>query len=96
MQFTSKPSCLLITASWCPLSEHLIQINQQLIIEYKDKIDFIHSDYDDLDPLQRLRLNIKAVPLIRLLKDQEIKFQQYGGHLSRSELKALLHTYLQV
>ena len=96
MQFTSKPSCLLVTSSWCPLSEHLIQINQQLNNEYKDKIEFIHWDYDDLDPLQRLRLNIKAVPLLRLLKDQEIKFRQYGGHLSRSELKSLLHSYLQV
>jgi thiol-disulfide isomerase/thioredoxin len=88
-------TCLIITANWSPISLLLVELIQQLVQEYGDKIRFLHWDYDELGSDLRERYDIKAVPLIRLIQEQQTAFQQYGGHLSKAEIKGLIYSYLE-
>ncbi|NBV28610.1 hypothetical protein EBR43_06740 [bacterium] len=92
----STPTCLFITSSWSVNSLKLIDIKQELESEYHDRLSFLCWDYDQLGPQLRMLYDIKAVPLIRLIKDQQITFQQYGGIFSKAEIKGLIYSYLEL
>lgn len=95
-ELPEERSCLIVSADWSGASISLMHHAQQIAQEYSEKITFIFWDYDDLGEELRLQHDIKAVPLLRLNYEQQIAYQQYGGNLSKAEIKGLIYSYLNI